>query len=217
MLRFWYTDNNCKDSYLIYLFYFLSNIVSFLRVVISWGSRNWWVFCVCSECHSSMCCYIPIMSVLFFIKKHRLLEKTFWLYPFSMVHCCTKRWLINIKSGWGLQVIFHCRFILSLNIISGIALLFSRLVVSDSATWWTAALQASLSFTVSQSLLKLMSIEFQMVAIRPSHTLLPTSLPALNLSKPQDIYQWVSFLHWVANILELQHHSFQWIFRVDFL
>ena len=109
-----------------------------------------------------------------------------------MVHCCTKRWLINIKSGWGLQDILHCRFILSLNIISGIALLFSRLVMSDSATWWTAACQASLSFPVSQSLLKLVSIEFKMDAIQPSHTLLPTSPPALNLSQPQDIYQWVS-------------------------
>ena len=37
-------------------------------------------------------------------------------------------------------------------------MLFSRYVVSDSATLWTAALQASLSFTF-WSLLKLMSIE----------------------------------------------------------
>ena len=35
---------------------------------------------------------------------------------------------------------------------------FSRSVVSDSATPWTAACQASLSFTVSQSLLRLMSL-----------------------------------------------------------
>ena len=41
-------------------------------------------------------------------------------------------------------------------------LLFSRSVVSDSATPWTAAHKASLSFTVSQSLLKLMSIELMM-------------------------------------------------------
>ena len=38
-------------------------------------------------------------------------------------------------------------------------MLFSRYVVSDSATLWTAALQASLSITNSRSLLKLMSIE----------------------------------------------------------
>ena len=38
-------------------------------------------------------------------------------------------------------------------------LLFSPEVVSNSATPWTAAHQASLSSTISQSLLKLMSIE----------------------------------------------------------
>ena len=38
-------------------------------------------------------------------------------------------------------------------------LLFSCSVMSNSATPWTAAHQASLSFTISQSLLKLMSIE----------------------------------------------------------
>ena len=42
------------------------------------------------------------------------------------------------------------------------SLLFSGSVVSDSSTPWTAAHQASLSFTISQSLLKLMSIELVM-------------------------------------------------------
>ena len=37
--------------------------------------------------------------------------------------------------------------------------LFSHSVVSDFATPWTAAFQASLSFTISLSLFKLMSIE----------------------------------------------------------
>ena len=41
-------------------------------------------------------------------------------------------------------------------------LLFSHSVTSDSATGWTAACQASLSFTISQSLFKLMSIELVM-------------------------------------------------------
>ena len=46
-------------------------------------------------------------------------------------------------------------------IVHGIAkeLWFSCSTVSNSATPWTAACQASLSFTISQSLLKLMSIE----------------------------------------------------------
>ena len=48
---------------------------------------------------------------------------------------------------------------------------FSCSVVSDSATPWTAARQASLSTTNSQSLLKFKSIEFASDAIQPSHPL----------------------------------------------
>ena len=55
-------------------------------------------------------------------------------------------------------------------------------------------------------------------AIQPSHPLLPTSF-SLNLSQHQGLFQWVSSSHQVAKILELQlqHQSFIWIFRVDFL
>ena len=55
-------------------------------------------------------------------------------------------------------------------------LLFSCSVVSDSATPWTAARQASLSFTTSRSLLKLMSIE----SVMPSNHLI-LCLPLLLL------------------------------------
>ena len=56
-------------------------------------------------------------------------------------------------------------------------------------------------------------------AIQTSHSLLSTSPPALNLSQHQGLFQWVGFLHQVAKVLELQlqHQSFLWIFRVDFL
>ena len=33
----------------------------------------------------------------------------------------------------------------------------------------------------------------------------------------QDLFQWVSSSHQVAKVLELQHQSFRWIFRTDFL
>ena len=70
-----------------------------------------------------------------------------------------------------------------------------------------------LSFNTFGSLLKLMSIESMMPSIS---SLSPASLPALNLSQHQGLFQWVSSLHQVAKILELQHQLFQWIFRVDF-
>ena len=45
------------------------------------------------------------------------------------------------------------------------------------------------------------------------------SLPAFDLSQHQGLFQWVSSSHQVAKVLEfqLQHQSFQWIFRTDFL
>ena len=56
-------------------------------------------------------------------------------------------------------------------------------------------------------------------AIQPSHSLWPPSSPAFNLSQHQGLFQWVSSSLQVAKVLELQlqHQSFQWIFRVDFL
>ena len=55
-------------------------------------------------------------------------------------------------------------------------------------------------------------------AIQPSHTLLSTSPPALNPYQQQGLFRWVSSSHQVAKVLEfqLQHQSFQWIFRTDF-
>ena len=55
-------------------------------------------------------------------------------------------------------------------------------------------------------------------AIQTSHPLMPSSPPALNLSQHQGLFQWVSCLHQMTKILEfqLQHQSFQWVFRVDF-
>ena len=62
-------------------------------------------------------------------------------------------------------------------------LLFSHSVVSDPVTSWTEAHQASLTITLSQSLLKLMSIELVMpFNHQPSHPLLSSS-PALTLSQ----------------------------------
>ena len=57
--------------------------------------------------------------------------------------------------------------------------------------------------------------------IQPSHPLLFPSPPVLHPSQHQGLFQWVSSSHQVAKGLELQlqlqHQSFQWIFRNDFL
>ena len=56
-------------------------------------------------------------------------------------------------------------------------------------------------------------------AIKPSHPLSSPSPPTSNLSQHQGLFKWVSSSHQVAKVLEfqLQHQSFQRIFRTDFL
>ena len=56
-------------------------------------------------------------------------------------------------------------------------------------------------------------------AIQPSHPLSSPSPPAFNLSQHHSLFQWISSSYQVARVLEfqLQHQSFQWIVRVDFL
>ena len=56
-------------------------------------------------------------------------------------------------------------------------------------------------------------------AIQPSHPLSSPSPPTFNPSQHQGLFKWVTSLYQVAKLLEyqLQHQSFQWIFRTDFL
>ena len=84
------------------------------------------------------------------------------------------------------------------------------------ATPWTAACQASLSIINSWSLPKPMSIESVVPA---NHPLSSPSLSALNPSKHQGLFQWVSSSHEVAKALEFQrqHQSFQWTPRTGLL
>ena len=84
------------------------------------------------------------------------------------------------------------------------------------ATTWIAAFQASLSITNSQSLLKLMSIESVISSkhLILSHPILlpPSILPSIRVFSNE------SFLciRWPKLKFQLQHQSFQWIYRTDF-
>ena len=71
---------------------------------------------------------------------------------------------------------------------------FSHSVVSDSATPWTTARQASLSITSSRSLLKLMSIESVMpsnhlILCRPL-LLLPPTPPSIRGFSNESVFTW---------------------------
>ena len=88
---------------------------------------------------------------------------------------------------------------------------YSRIVQSLSHVWlfvapWTAARQASLSFTLSQSLLKLMSIESVMpsnhlILCRP--LLLPSIFPSIRVFSNESAF----CIRWRLE-LQFQHQSF---------
>ena len=85
------------------------------------------------------------------------------------------------------------------------------------ATPWITAHQASLSITNSRSSPRLTSIKSGMPS---SHLILCRPLLLLPPIPPSiSLFQWVNSSHEVAKVLELQlqHQSFQWIFRVDLL
>ena len=92
---------------------------------------------------------------------------------------------------------------------------FSHWVISDSLQ------PHGLCFPVHYQLPELAQTQVHRVgdAIQLSRPLSFPSPPAFNLSQHEGLYSWVSSLHQVAKVLELQlqHQSFQWIFQTDFL
>ena len=100
--------------------------------------------------------------------------------------------------------------------ISLSSLQFSGSFVSDSATLWTAPHQASLSITNSR-ILKLMSIELDMPSnhLIFCHPLLlpPSIFPSIRVFSNESAL----CIRWLNMEFQLQHKSFQWIFRTDFL
>ena len=78
------------------------------------------------------------------------------------------------------------------------------LIASNSANPLTAAHQASLSITNSRSLHKL-SVHRVGDAIQSSLPLSSPSSPAFSLSQHHGLLHWISSLHWVAKVLDLQH------------
>ena len=86
------------------------------------------------------------------------------------------------------------------------------------ATPWTAALQASLSFTIFRSLLKLMSVElmkpFNHLILCCPLLLLPSVFPSIRVFSRESALciKWPK-----VSEFQLPHQYFQWVFRVDFL
>ena len=110
-----------------------------------------------------------------------------------------------------------------LNIFPCVPVQFSRSVVSDSVTPWTAACQASLSITISQSLFKLMSIESVMpsnhlILCRPL-LLLPSIFPSIRLFSNESVLhiKWPKDCSCSFSISSSSEYSGLIFFRMDWL
>ena len=100
-------------------------------------------------------------------------------------------------------------------------LLFSRSVMSDSATPWTAARQTSLSFTISQSLIKDMSIELVM----PSNhfilccplLLLPSIFPSIRVFSNElaPLISWPKYCTFSFSVSPSNEYSVLISFKID--
>ena len=110
---------------------------------------------------------------------------------------------------------------LSLIVISKVVVQFSCSVVSDFATPWTAAHQASLSITNSQSLLKLMSIE----SVMPSNHLilchpllfLPSIFLSIRVFSNESVLCITWPEYWSFSISPSNEYSWLISFRMDWL
>ena len=117
--------------------------------------------------------------------------------------------LINMSSFFWILVLFSVQF--------------SRSVVSNSVSPWTAACQASLSITNSQSLLKLMSIESVMpsnhLIISSSHPLLlpPSIFPSIRVFSNESVLciRWPQYWSFSFSICPTNEYSGLISFRMD--
>ena len=99
---------------------------------------------------------------------------------------------------------------------------FSLSVVSDSATPWTAAHQASLSITNSWNLLKLMSIKSVMPSshlIRCHPLLLPSTFPNIRVFSNESALciRWPKYWSFSFSISPSNEHPGLISFRMDWL
>ena len=130
-------------------------------------------------------------------------------------------WLFS--SSYMFLFFLHKNFNITDLLKYGLLLLFRRSVVSDSATPWTAARQAFLSITNSQSLLKLMSIESVMLSnhliLCHPLLLLPSIFPSIRVIPNESALpnRWPKYWSFSFSISPSDEYSGLVSFRIDWL
>ena len=105
----------------------------------------------------------------------------------------------------------------SLSVLPGVTQSRASVIQSLSHLWLCDPMDCSMPGFPVHHLLEFAQTHVHWVgdAIQPCHPLGSPSPPGFNLSQHQGLFQWVGSSYQVAEVLEfqLQHQSFQWIFR----
>ena len=122
------------------------------------------------------------------------------------------RWMLGIGAQWCNCTWFHSPVHLNMTVVAQL---------QSQVQLWDPMDCSMPGFPVHHHLLEFAQIHVHWVgdATKPSHPLLSPSPPSFGLSQHQGLFLGISSSHQVAKVLEpqLQHQSFQWIYRVDFL
>ena len=129
---------------------------------------------------------------------------------------------------------FHLMFSLK-HLLYDLSHCISASICSENRNWWLPLVLNQFSSVMSDSLQTHGLQHARPPCPSPTSRVYPNSCPlsqwchptilssvvpspTFNLSQHQGLFKWVSSLHQVAKVLEfqLQHQSFQWIFRTDF-
>ena len=176
--------------------------------VMTWFSESWKWFSLTSNHSHFVMIYKQLIPI----------SDTILLAYLGCFYCCC---FLNWKLTHIPLIIIVVSARLYLTLCDSVDYQFSSVQllsrVQPFMTPWTTAHHASLSITNSK--FTQTHVHWVSDAIQPSHPLSFPSRPAFNLSQHQGLSQWVSSSHRMAKILEfqLQHQSFQWTFRTDFL
>ena len=183
--------------------------------VVFWVSREL-QFGVCShdKPHATSC---TVGEGDFLYRGKRSLEGLYsMVYDFSLAELLPQESVLPIglcycHSVWELPLLASWFYLIEGFVY--LLLLFSHSVVSDSETWWTAAHQASLSFTISWSLLKLISIESMMpsnhLILCQPRLLLPSIFPRIRVFPSKSVLRikWPKYWSFSFNISPSNEYS----------
>ena len=177
-------------------------------------------FCCCSlVCGSSYYPPVVISSMFCLSHTHKYHVASLWaLLPllkfWKVVRSVLRFCLLQERESHPLTTFWNLRFKKSILWFSSVQL-FSRVQLWDPINCSMPGFPVHHQFTqLAQT-----HVHEEGNATQLSYPLWSPYPPTFNFSQHQDLFQWVSSLHQVAKVLEfqLQHQSFQCIFRTDFL